>query len=77
MLFFNYCRIWQVKFLLISQIAKIITLNVFQKSMVAVLGLARHTELQSNILQWEKVPNIPFLLVNNELITKLDTKCIY
>ena len=53
------------------------TLNVFQKSMVAVLGLARHTELQSNILQWEKVPNIPFLLVNNELITKLDTKCIY
>ena len=45
--------------------------------MVAVLGLARHTELQSNILQWEKVPNIPFLLVNNELITKLDTKCIY
>ena len=77
MLFFIYCRIWLVKFLLTSQIAKVVTLNVFQESMVAALGLARHTELQSNILQWKKVPNIPFLLVSNELITKLDTKCIY
>ena len=35
--FIIYCRIWQVKFLLISQNAKMITLYVLQKSLVIVL----------------------------------------
>ena len=37
-IFIIYCKIWQVKFVLISQNAKMITLYALVKSLVILLG---------------------------------------
>ena len=37
-IFIIYCKIWQMKFLLISQNAKMITLYVLEKSFMILLG---------------------------------------
>ena len=74
-IFIIYCKIWRVKFLLISQNAKIITLHVLDKKVGdSSRSIKTYWATLKTLWNGKKVPNIPPLLVNNKLITECEAK---
>ena len=74
-IFIIYCKIWRVKFLLISQNAKIITSHVLDKKVGdSSRPIKTYWATLKTLRNGKKVPNIPPLLVNNKLITECEAK---
>ena len=71
-LFTIYCRIWRVKFLLISQNAKVITLYVLEKLGDPSRSIKSYWATLRTLWNRKKVPSIAPLLVNNKLRTEFE-----
>ena len=71
-LFTIYCKIWRVKFLLISQNAKVITLYVLEKLGDPSRSIKSYWATLRTLWNRKKVPSIAPLLVNNKLRTEFE-----
>ena len=73
-IFIIYCKIWQVNFCLYLKMQTRLLYTFWKELSDPSRSIKRHRATLRTLWNGKKVPNIPPLLVNNELITEFEAK---